>query len=59
MGNGISVVEDLFKAPIKAVNETIGDLAFPDNPKRRARLEQLQDDIKTMKNEFEELQIAM
>ncbi|KAK6351255.1 hypothetical protein TWF718_004425 [Orbilia javanica] len=41
--------------PIVKATQTIGDLFYPDNPKRRQRLQQLQDDIAVMKTSVEEL----
>ncbi|CAG2001477.1 unnamed protein product [Fusarium graminearum] len=69
MGNAVSVVEDIgrgasevvkqIETGVGAVGQSIGDVFYPDNPNRRDRVDQLQNDIKAMKNEFEGLKKTM
>ncbi|KAK6521019.1 hypothetical protein TWF506_001252 [Arthrobotrys conoides] len=47
--------ERAFLEPIVKATQTVGDLFYPDNPKRRDRLEQLKSDIATMKDQVVEL----
>lgn len=55
IGKGFSVVSKQIETGVGAVGQSVGDLFYPDNPNRRKRVEQLQDDIKVMQNEFESL----
>lgn len=59
IGKGFSVVSKQIETGVGAVGQSIGDLFYPDNPNRRKRIEQLQDDIKVMQNDFESLKKTM
>lgn len=73
MGNAESVIDGVFKDVGDGFNEvgrrieegsgavgrSIGDLFYPDNPKRRTRVDQLKNDIETMINEFNSIKRNM
>lgn len=59
VGKGFSQVFEQIETGVGAVGQSVGDLFYPDNPNRRKRVDQLQDDIKVMQNEFQSLKKTM
>ena len=59
IGKGVAQVAKQIETGIGAVGQSVGDLFYTDNPNRRARVEQLQNDINVMQNDFNSLKKSM